>query len=71
MEQRLQLARRAGNDTQHLRRRCLLLQRLAQLSEKARVLDGDDGLRGEIRHQFDLPVGEPPNLPARHADGAD
>ena len=42
----------------------LLLQRfaeigsLAQLVEEPRVLDGDDGLRGEVLHQRDLFVGE-------------
>ena len=55
LEDRLQLAGRAGDDLQHLRRRGLLLQRLgeivgalAQLVEQPRVLDGDDGLRGEV-----------------------
>ncbi len=31
---------------------------LAQLVEQPRVLDGDDGLRGEVLHQLDLLVGE-------------
>ena len=46
---------------QHFARRGLLLQRLgeivgalAQFVEQPRVLDGDDGLRGEVLHQFDL-----------------
>src|SRR5262249_23642120 len=53
---RPELARRAGYDLQHLRRCCLLIQRLAQvvgaltqLVEQARVLDGDDGLTSEVR----------------------
>src|SRR5262245_47890764 len=44
LEYRLKRARRAADDLEHLRRRSLLLQRLAQLVEQARVLDGDDGL---------------------------
>ena len=55
LEHRLQFARRAGDDLQHLRGRGLLLQRLgqivgalAQLVEQPRVLDGDDGLGGEV-----------------------
>ena len=48
LEHRLEVARRARDDLQHLRGRRLLLQRLAQFVEQARVLDGDDGLAGEI-----------------------
>ena len=51
------------------RGRGLLLQRfgeivgaLAQFVEQPRVLDGDDGLRGEVLHQRDLLVGERPHL---------
>ena len=58
--------------------RGLLLQRLgqivgalAQLVEQPRVLDGDDGLRGEVLHQLDLLVGERPHLLAIDGDGAD
>ena len=32
--------------------------RFAQLVEQPRVLDGDDGLSGEVLHQLDLLVGE-------------
>ena len=35
---------------------------LAQLVEQSRVLDGDDGLVGEVRDQLDLPLGERPHL---------
>ena len=63
---------------QHLRGRGLLLQRLgeivgalAQLVEQPRVLDGDDGLGGEVLHQLDLLVGERPHLLAVDGDGAD
>ena len=69
LKYRLQLARRAGNDVQHLRGCVLLLQclgeitrALAQLVEQPGVLDGDDGLRGEIIHQLDLLVGERAHL---------
>ena len=72
------VARRAGDDLQHLGGRGLLLQRLAeivgalaQFVEQPRVLDGDHGLRGEILHQLDLLVGERPHLLAVDDDGAD
>ena len=48
LEHGYQLARRAADDLQHLRGRGLLLQRFAQLVEQAGVLDGDDGLGGEV-----------------------
>ena len=44
---------------------------LAQLAEQPRVLDGDDGLGGEVLQQFDLLAGERPHLlpvDAEHAD---
>ena len=56
---------------QHLRRGRLLLQRLPQFIEQPRVLDGDDGLSGEVLHQRDLLVGERPNFLAVDDDGAD
>jgi hypothetical protein len=40
----------------------LLLQRFAQLVEQSGVLDGDDGLLGEIAHQLDLLVAERSDL---------
>ena len=43
----------------------------AQLVEQARVLDGDDGLAGEIGDQFYLPVSEGANLKAVDANDAD
>ena len=56
----------------------MLLQRLAQivraltqLVEQAGVLDGDDGLAGEICDQLDLLVGEGAYLLAIDGDGAD
>ena len=78
LEYRLQLAGRAGDDLQHFGGRGLLLQRLgeivgalAQLVEQPRVLDGDDGLGGEVLHQLDLLVGERPDFLAEDGDGAD
>ena len=46
-------------------------KRFAQLVEQARVLDGDDGLGGEVLDQLDLLVGERPHLLAINGDGAD
>ena len=54
-EHRVEIEGRTAYDFQHLRRRGLLLQRLcevvgalAQFGQQPRVLDGDDGLGGEI-----------------------
>ena len=56
VKNRLQFAGRLADDAQHFRGRRLLLQRFAQivgappqLVEQPRVLDGDDGLGGEVR----------------------
>src|SRR5262249_42323780 len=61
----LDIGWRAGDNLQHLTGCSLLFQRLgeivgalAQFLEQSRVLDGDDGLRGEVFDQFDLLVGE-------------
>src|SRR6516162_553557 len=74
LEYWFQLAGRAGDDAQHLRRRCLLLQRfgeisgaLAQFIQQPRILDGDDGLCGKrlekrnllIRKRFNLGTSKP------------
>ena len=47
-EHRLQIKGRAADDLEHVGGGGLLLQRLAQLVEQARILDGDDGLTGEV-----------------------
>ena len=61
VEHCLQSNGRAADDLEHLGGGGLLLQRyLAQLVEQPRVLDGDDGLSGEVRDQRDLLVGERP-----------
>src|SRR6516164_4632940 len=65
---RSELARRAGDDPQHLRGRDLPIQRFGKLVEQARVLDGDNGLVSKILYQFDLPVGERPNLRPKDVD---
>src|SRR5262249_30144900 len=56
---------------EHIGSTNLLLQRLAELVEEARVLDGDDGLVGEVLDQLDLPVGERTDLLTINGDGAD
>ncbi len=78
IERRLRVGRRIADDFENFRGRGLLLQRLgeivgalAQLVEQPRVLDGDDGLRGEVLHQLDLLVGEGLNLLAVDGDHAD
>ena len=65
VEHRLHVRRRAADDAEHLGRRRLMLQRLAQFRvalaeflEQAHVLDGDDGLVGEGFEKGDLLVGE-------------
>src|SRR5689334_22734783 len=70
-EYRLELARRRTDDTQHIGRCGLLLQGLAQFVEQPRVLDGDDGLIGEGRHQLDLFVRKRPFFLAIDDDGTD
>ena len=46
-------------------------KRFAQLVEQPRVLDGDDGLRGEVLHQRDLLIGEWSYLLPINTDDAD
>ena len=48
LEHGLQLAGRLADDLEHVGGGGLLLQRFAQLVEQAGVLDGDDGLGGEV-----------------------
>jgi hypothetical protein len=48
MENWLQLAWRRADDAQHISSGRLLLQRLSKLVEQPRILDGDDGLSGEV-----------------------
>ena len=64
----LQIEGRAADDLEHVGGGGLLLQRLPQFVEQPRVLDGDDGLGGEVLHQRDLLVGEWPNFLAVDRD---
>src|SRR6516162_5191912 len=70
-----ELARRTRYDTQHLGRCRLLLQSLAQITralaklvQQPRVLDGDDGLGGEVLDQLNLLFGERPHFLAEDVD---
>src|SRR5262245_38401062 len=71
IKDRLKVARRCADHLQYVCGGGLLLQRLAELIEQSRVLDGDDGLRGEIGNQFDLLVGERLDLLTVDDNGAD
>ena len=69
VEHRLHVRGRAADDAEHLGRCRLMLQRLAQFCvallsslNKPHILDGDHGLVGEGFEQFDLFVGERPDL---------
>ena len=78
LEHRLHVGRR-GADHAKYRGSCrLLLQCLSQLArarlhlvEQAHVLDRDDRLIGEGRHELDLPVGEGPDIRAGQGHDAD
>ena len=48
LQHRPEVEGRAADDLEHVGGGGLLLQRFAQLVEQPRVLDGDDGLRGEV-----------------------
>ena len=76
VEHRLQIEGRAADDLEHVGGRGLLLQRFADRCslaqfEQPRVLDGDDGLGGEVLNQLDLLVGERADLLAVDGDRAD
>ncbi|HEX8809782.1 MAG TPA: hypothetical protein VF760_12395, partial [Xanthobacteraceae bacterium] len=58
VKHRLQIEGRAANDLEHVGRGGLLLKRLAQFAEQARVLNRDDSLIREMLDQLDLPVSE-------------
>src|SRR5262245_21094737 len=55
---RLQIECRPTDDLKHIGSGSLLLKRFTQLIQQARVLDSNDGLRGEVLDQIDLLVGE-------------
>ena len=50
IEHSLQVEGRTTDDLQHVGGRGLLLQGFAQLTQQPRVLDGDNGLSGEVLH---------------------
>ena len=70
VKHRLQVESRAADGLEHVGGRGLLLQRLAELSEQAGVLDSDNGLAGEVLDQLDLLVGERADLLAVDVDVA-
>ena len=61
----------AADDFQYVGGGRLLLQRLPQLIEQPRVLDGDNGLGGEVFHEFNLLVGKRPDFLPEDADNSD
>ena len=71
IEHGLQIERRAADHLEHVGGGGLLLQGFPQFAEQPRVLDGDDGLSGEVRQKLDLLVGEISDLGTVDDDGAD
>src|SRR5262249_31650104 len=71
VEHCLQVEGRAADDLEHVGGGGSLLQRFAQPVEQARVLDGDDGLGGEVLYQLDLLVYERPDFLPIDANCAD
>src|SRR6516164_7867189 len=74
----LRIARRTADNLKHLRGRGLLLQRVAEVGcsltqfvEESRVLDGDDGLGGEVSYEFNLLIGEKAHLLTINSDYTD
>src|SRR5215831_2592741 len=63
-----QMERRAADDLEHVSGGGLLLQRFPQLVEQARILDGDNGLAGEISNKVNLLLGERTDLLAVNAE---
>ncbi len=78
VQHRLHVGRRAADDAEHLGRRRLMLQRLAQFRvalldffEQPDVLDGDDRLISEGFEQSDLFFGERTNFRATNENCSD
>src|SRR5262249_57646023 len=63
VEDGLQVEGRAADDLENVGGGGLLLQRFTQLAEQTRVLDGDDGVRGEVANKLGLLLRAPPHLP--------
>src|SRR6516165_3600036 len=77
VEHRSNIGRRGCDDTQDAGAAGLMSERLRKfmtfrlhLVEQPRVLDGDDGLGGEVLNQLDLFVGERAHLLAEDVDDA-
>src|SRR5262249_34958715 len=68
---RLQIEGRAADDLEHVGGGGLLLERFTEFAEQSCILDGDDGLCGEIFDQLDLLLGERPHFLPVDTDGAD
>ena len=78
VKHRLHVRGRAADDTEHLGRRCLMLQGFAQFCvafleffEQPDVLDGDDGLIGKGFEKSDLLLRERTNFRSANHDRAD
>src|SRR5215471_7411282 len=69
MEYWLRLEPRTTDNLENVGGGGLLLQRLAQFVEQARVLDGDDRLGGEVRNELDLLVRKWPDFGAVDDEG--
>src|SRR5262245_49219317 len=68
LKHRLQLTGRTTDNPEYISGSGLLLERLAKFAEQARVLNGDDGLRGEVPDQFNLLLVELANLLTVYGD---
>src|SRR6516165_9622594 len=61
----------AGDDTENVSRRRLTVEAFTQFIQQPRVLDGDDGLSGEILHRRNMLVSERADFLSVDDDGAD
>src|SRR5262245_43814623 len=64
VQHRLNVGRRASDNTQDFACRRLLFQRLIEFLEQSYILDGDDSLVSKSFKQFDLRRGEGAHLSA-------
>src|SRR5215470_16836561 len=62
VQDRLNIRRRTGDDTQNFTRGCLLFQRLLEFVEQAHILDGDHRLIGKRFEKLDLFLRKRANL---------
>src|SRR5262249_43098466 len=61
----------AGDDTENVSRRGLPFERFPQFAQQPRVLNGNDGLGGEVLYERDLLVSKRPNFLAVDDDRTD